>query len=107
VKLCFKGYFFQNGCRCHGKCQNAKKVEKHKNDHSWLLTEQKLMKLDKNKIHIWWNEISQQIGIFFTNFAAVAMEKKDGIKNYFRFLSSNFMTLCGNIHRSVWQLIRG
>ena len=25
---------FQNGCRCHGNGQNAKKIEKHKNDHS-------------------------------------------------------------------------
>ena len=33
-----KGWFFQNGCRCHGNGQNAKKkIEKHKNDHSRLL----------------------------------------------------------------------
>jgi hypothetical protein len=24
VKLCFNGWFFQNGCRCHGNGQNAK-----------------------------------------------------------------------------------
>jgi hypothetical protein len=29
-----------------------KKNEKHKNDHSRLLAEQKLMKLDRNIIHI-------------------------------------------------------
>ena len=29
-----------------------KKTNKHKNDHSRLLAEQKLMKIDKNKIHI-------------------------------------------------------
>jgi hypothetical protein len=29
-----------------------KKFEKHKNDHSRLLAEQKLMKLDRNNIHI-------------------------------------------------------
>ena len=28
------------------------KIEKHKNDHSKLLAEQKLMKLDQNNIHI-------------------------------------------------------
>jgi hypothetical protein len=28
-----KGWFFQNGCRCHGNGQNAKKLKKHKNDH--------------------------------------------------------------------------
>jgi hypothetical protein len=45
---------FQNGCRCHGNGQNAKKkkIEKHKNDHSGLLAEQKLMKLVRNNIHI-------------------------------------------------------
>ena len=48
----FKGWFFQNGCRCHGNGQNAKKKEKHKNDHSRLLAEQKLMNLDRNNIHI-------------------------------------------------------
>ena len=53
---------FQNGCRCHGNGQNAKKkkIEKHKNDHSGLLAEQKLMKLVRNNIHIEWNEISQK-----------------------------------------------
>jgi hypothetical protein len=45
--------FFQNGCRCHRNGQNAKKKnEKHKNDHSRLLAKQKLMKLDRNNIHI-------------------------------------------------------
>jgi hypothetical protein len=29
-----------------------KKIEKHKNDHSRLLAEKKLMKLDSNNIHI-------------------------------------------------------
>jgi hypothetical protein len=44
--------FFQNGCRCHGNGQNAKKNEKHKNDHSRLLAKQKLTNLDRNNIHI-------------------------------------------------------
>ena len=43
--------FFQNGCRCHGNGQNAKKL-KHKNDDSRLIAKQKLMKLDRNNIHI-------------------------------------------------------
>jgi hypothetical protein len=30
----------------------TKKMKKHKNDHSRLLVEQKLMKLDRNNIHI-------------------------------------------------------
>jgi hypothetical protein len=32
-------------------------------------------------------------------------KQKSGIKNIFGFLSSNFMKLCRNIHRSVWQLL--
>jgi hypothetical protein len=43
---------FPNDHRCHGNGQNAKKKIKHKNDHSRLLAEQKLMKLDRNNIHI-------------------------------------------------------
>ena len=50
---------FQNGRRCHGNGQNAKKkIEKHKNYHSRLLAEQKLIKLVGNNIHVKWNEIS-------------------------------------------------
>ena len=48
----FKCWFFQNGCCCHGNGQNAKKLKKHKNDHSRLLAKQKLMKVDRNNIHI-------------------------------------------------------
>jgi hypothetical protein len=37
------------------------------------------MKLDRNNIHSYWNEVSQKkIGIGWTNFAAVAMETKRG-----------------------------
>jgi hypothetical protein len=36
------------------------------------------MKLDRNNIHIKWNEISQKNGIGWTNFAAVDMETKKG-----------------------------
>ena len=75
--------FFQNSCRCHGNGQNVKKIEKHKNDHSRLLAEQKWMKLDRNNIHIQWNEIRQKIGIGWKNFAAVAMETKKGDFNFF------------------------
>ena len=39
---------FQNGRRCHGNGQNAKKIEKHKNDHSRLLAEH-LVERDKPK----------------------------------------------------------
>ena len=46
-----KGWFFQNGCRCHGNGQNAKKLKNAKNDHSRLLAKQKLMKLDRKNIH--------------------------------------------------------
>jgi hypothetical protein len=33
--------------------------------------------------------------------------KKGGILKKIGFLSTNFMKLCRNIHRSVWQLLRG
>jgi hypothetical protein len=45
-------FFNPNGHRCHGNGQNAKKNEKHKNEHSRLLAKQKLMILDRNNIHI-------------------------------------------------------
>jgi hypothetical protein len=48
----FKCWFFQNGCRCNGNGQNAKILKNTKNDHSRLLAEQKLMKLDTSNIHI-------------------------------------------------------
>jgi hypothetical protein len=41
----FKVLFVQNGCRCHGNGQNDKKFKKHKNDHSRLLAEQKLINI--------------------------------------------------------------
>jgi hypothetical protein len=44
--------------------------------------------------------------ICLTN-SAVAMETKKGGLKKFGFLSSNIMKLCRNIHRSVWQLLRG
>ena len=40
----------------------------------WVL----LMKLDRNNIHIKWNEITTKIGIDWTNFITVAMETKEG-----------------------------
>jgi hypothetical protein len=48
-RLLLRVDFFQNGCRCHGNGQNAKKLKNTK----WsLLAEQKLIKLDRNNIHI-------------------------------------------------------
>jgi hypothetical protein len=40
-------------------------------------------------------------------FAAVDMEAEKGELKKYGFLSSNFMQLCSNIHRSVWQLLEG
>ena len=103
-----KGWFFQNGCRCHGNSQNAKKLKNTK----MIITG---YSLNRN----WWNLIettstssgmrsAKKIGIGWTNFAVVAMETKKGRLNFFfLFLSSNFMKLCRNIHRSVWQLLGG
>jgi hypothetical protein len=45
--------------------------------------------------------VPKKIGIGWTNFAAVAMETKKGDLKKIGFLSSNFMKLCRNNHRSV------
>ena len=52
--------FFQNFCRCHGNGQNANKMKNTKMIITGLLAKQKLMKLDRNNIHIQWNEISKK-----------------------------------------------
>ena len=79
--------FFQNGCRCHGNGKNAKILKKNKNDDSRLLAEQKLMKLDRNNIHIQWNEISQKksesVGQILPQ---LAWKQKRGDFFYFLFL---------------------
>jgi hypothetical protein len=58
-----KGWFFQNGCHCHGNDQNAKKLKN---------TKMIIASYSPNRN--WWN----LIGIGRTNFAAVAMETKKG-----------------------------
>jgi hypothetical protein len=40
-----------------------KKNEKHKNDHSGLLAKQKLMKLDRNNIHVNKPKKSESVGL--------------------------------------------
>ena len=55
------------------------------------------MERDKQKI-------SESVG---QTLPQLPWEQKRGIKNIFGFLSSNFMKLCRNIHRSVWQLLGG
>ena len=52
VKLCFKGLIFSKWLPLPWKWPKCLKIEKHKNDHSRLLAKQKLMKLDRNNIHI-------------------------------------------------------
>jgi hypothetical protein len=44
--------FFKMAAVAMETAKMLKKIEKHKNDHSRLLAEQKLMKLDRNNIHI-------------------------------------------------------
>ena len=44
--------FFKMAAGAMEMAKMLKKNEKHKNDHSRLLAEQKLMKLDRNNIHI-------------------------------------------------------
>ena len=54
-------FFFKMAAVAMETTKIPKKLKKHKNDLSRLLVaEQKLMKLDRNNIHIQWNEISQQ-----------------------------------------------
>ena len=92
----------QNGRRCHVNGKNAKKIEKHKNDHSRLLAEEKLMKLDRNNIHIQWNEISQKNRNRLDKLCRSCHgNKKEGFKKNW----IPFMKLCRNIHSSVWQLL--
>ena len=44
--------FFKMAAVAMETAKMLKKIEKHKNDYSGLLAEQKLMKLDRNNIHI-------------------------------------------------------
>jgi hypothetical protein len=48
----FNGWFFSKWLPLPWKRPKCSKNKKHKNDHSRLLVKQKLMKLDRNKIHI-------------------------------------------------------
>jgi hypothetical protein len=48
----FRVDFFKMAAVAMETAKMLKKIEKHKNDHSRLLAEQKLMKLDRNNIHI-------------------------------------------------------
>jgi hypothetical protein len=94
--------FFQNGYRCHGNGQNAKKNEKHKNDHSRLLAKQILMKLDRNNNHMNKPKKSESVG---QTLPQLPWKRKRGDLKKNGFLSSNFMKLCRNIHRGVWKLL--
>jgi hypothetical protein len=63
-----------------------KKEKKDKN--SRLLAKQKLMKLDRNNIHIWWNEIGQQNRNLLDKLCRSCRGNKKGwIKFFFEFLS--------------------
>jgi hypothetical protein len=74
----FKGWFFQNGCHCHGNGQNAKKLKNTK-----------MIIAGYSPNRNWWNligttstssgtRLAKTIGINWTNFATVAMETKKG-----------------------------
>ena len=66
------------------------------------------MKLDRNNIHSQWNEISPKNWNQLDKLChSCHGNKKGGDLKYFGFFSSNFMKLCRNIHRSVWQLLGG
>ena len=98
---------FQNGCRCHGNGKNTKKLKSTKmiiagyspNRNWWILIGKHplLVERDKPKNR---NRLDKLCRSCHGN-------KKGGISKFFGFLSSNFMKLCRNIHRSVWQLLEG
>ena len=74
-----KGWFFQNGCRCHGNDQNSKKFKNRK-----------MIIAGYSPNRNWWNLIrttsrssatrqAKKIGIGLTNFAQLTWKKKGGI----------------------------
>jgi hypothetical protein len=76
--------------------QNAKKIEKHKNDDTCKEHQPHIVERDKPKI-------SKSVG---QTFRSCHGNKKGGFNFFWGFFSSNFIKLCRNIHRSVWQLLR-
>ena len=83
-----KGWFFQNGYRCHGNDQNAKKLKNTK-----------MIIAGYSPNRNWWNLIG-------TNFAAVAMETKKGwLKTFldsFHQTSWNFVGISTVVRGSFW-----
>ena len=66
------------------------------------------MKLDRNNIHILVErdrpKKSESVG---QTLLQLPWKQKRGDLKKFGFLSSNFMKLCRNIHRRMWQLLGG
>ena len=92
----FKGWFFQNGCRCHGNGQNAKKLKN---------TQIIIAGYSPNRN--WWNLIgttstssgtrwAKKIGIGWINVATVAMETKKGDLN-------KFWIPIIKLHETLWE----
>ena len=97
-----KGWFFQNDCRCHGNGQNAKKMKNTK-----------IIIAGYSPNRNWWNLIGTT-STWISQKNRNRLDKlcrschgneKGGIKKKIGFLSSNFIKLCRNIHRSVWKLL--
>jgi hypothetical protein len=105
----------QNGGHCHG-IQGIKWLPNTKRHFEFFQPPQKLPHTTVDSptrwIIIWLpnhgyqfpTSKSKQIGIGWTNFAAVAMETKKG---GFEKKLDSFHQICRNIHRSVWQLLEG
>ena len=79
---------------------------KTQNYHSRLLAEQKLMKLVRNNMHIWWNEISQKkYEIVWTTLRQLPWKQKRVITFFldsFHQTSWNFVGISIVVCGSVW-----
>ena len=95
---------FQNGRRCHGNAQNAKKLKNTKmitagyspNRNWWNLIGKHPHLVERDKA-----KKSESVGQILPQ---LPWKQKRGDLKKIGFLSSNFMNLCRNIHRSVWEV---
>jgi hypothetical protein len=74
-----KGWFFQNGCRCPGNGQNAKQMKNTKMIIAGYSPNRNCWNLIGTTPTSSGTRSTKQIGIGWTNFAAIAMERKKGV----------------------------
>jgi hypothetical protein len=93
---------FQNGRCCHGNGQNAKKLKNTKMIIAGYSPNRTCKEQYPHLVERDNPKKSESVG---QTFPQLPWKQKRGIKHFFEFLSSNFIKLCRNIHRSVWQLL--